>query len=102
MSFGDMLREDRRGVILCALDEAGAFRLAEGTVKSVLGSFGHNVSAAEVRGDLDWLDKQGLLRLERAPLASGAELWTAQLLEAGQDVARGVRHPGVKQQAPKR
>lgn len=102
MSFIDTLREDRRGVILCALDEMGGNRLAEGSVKSVLASLGHVVGGDVVRTDLEWLQQQGLLRVERVPAGDGGEHWLAQLLEAGQDVARGVRHPGVKRQAPKR
>ena len=102
MSLAQTLAEDRRGIVLCALDEAGGSRLAEGSVKSVLDALGHRISSDQVRADLHWLEEQGLLRVERVPAAAGGEVWMAQLLDSGQDVARGVRHPGVRRQAPKR
>ena len=102
MSLVQTMQEDRRGIILCGLDEANGAMLGEGSVKSVLGAFGHLVSSAEVRGDLDWLDQQGLVRVTKVLARDGSDLWTVQPLEAGQDVARGVRHPGIRKQAPKR
>lgn len=100
MSLAVTLQEDRRGLILSMLDEAGGNRLAEASVKSILDTFGHRLSGDQVRSELNWLEAQTLLRIERIPSGAG-QVWMVQLLESGQDVARGVRHPGVRRQAPR-
>ncbi len=97
MSLAVTLQEDRRGLILSMLDEAGGNRLADGSIKSILDTFGHRLSTDQLRADLHWLDGQGLVRIEKT-----ATVWMVQLLEAGQDVAGGVSHPGVRRQAPRR
>ncbi|GGG30886.1 hypothetical protein GCM10010964_18520 [Caldovatus sediminis] len=99
MSFADLLAEDRRLVILRALAEDHDFSLNDGTLKRVLAHFGHGVSRSMVRGDLQWLADQRLLRLERIG-GGGGELWVATLTEDGADVARGRPHPGVARPAP--
>jgi hypothetical protein len=65
----------------------------------VLEHFGHGVSRAMVRGDMQWLSDQRLLRIERIATEAG-ELWVATLTEDGADVARGRPHPGVARPAP--
>ncbi len=102
MSFVAALQEDRRGLILSMLSEAGGHRLAEGSIKSILDTFGHRISTDQVRGDLAWLDDQGLVRVDKLSTGAGVAVWAVQLLEAGQDVAGGVAHPGVRRQAPRR
>lgn len=96
MSLVRALQEERRGLILTSLDEAGGARLAETSLKSVLDIYSHMVSTDQLRGDLAWLESQGLVSIDK----EGA--WIVQLLEAGLDVARGVPHPGVKRQPRKR
>lgn len=96
MSTTAALQEDRRGLILSALDEAGGHRLADASIKSILDRFNHRISTDQVHGDLSWLEGQGLVRIDKEAA------WMVQLLEFGQDVARGVAHPGVRRQAPKR
>ena len=96
MSLSAALQEDRRGLILTMLDEAGGMRLAESSIKSVLDLYAHRISTDQLRGDLAWLQGQGLVQID----TEGA--WIVQLLEAGLDVARGVPHPGVRRLPRKR
>lgn len=102
MSLPVALQEDRRGLILTMLDEAGGSRLAESSIKSILGnSFGHLISTDQLRADLQWLAGQGLVRVDEEPVRLGV-LWMVQLLLPGQEVAHGVPFPGIRRQAPKR
>ena len=96
-SLAVVLQEDRRGLILCTLDEASGFRLSDVSIRTILDNFGHRVSTDQVRGDLHWLAEQGLVRVEKVETH-----WLAELLNAGQEVARGVSHPGVRKQAARR
>lgn len=96
MSVTAALQEDRRGLILSALDEAGGARLAETSLKSVLDIYAHRISTDQLRGDLGWLEGQGLVHVDK----DGT--WIVQLLDPGMDVARGVRHPGVARLPRKR
>ncbi len=101
MSLETLLQQDRRALILSSLDEAGGNRLSDLSVKSVLALFAHLISTDQVRTDLHWLEQQGLVRVQRE-VSTGGEIWMVQLLDLGQDVARGLSHPGVRRQAPKR
>ena len=96
MSVTAALQEDRRGLILSALDEAGGMRLAESSLKRILDNFAHRISTDQLRGDLDWLRAQGLVQVDKEGT------WIVQLLDPGLDVARGVPHPGVARQPRKR
>lgn len=102
MSFTQALSEDRRGIVLRVLDEAPGYRLSESSLRTVLDHHGHMVSSDEVRAELEWLKRAGLVFVEAMPLPQGGELRIARLLSAGQEVARGLPHPGVRRQAAAR
>lgn len=96
MSIASLLAEDRRLVILRALAEDHDAALNERVLRRVLASFGHDVSADMLRGDLQWLADQALIRIETLPAQDGgADLWLAHGRDDGLDVARGRPHPGV-------
>lgn len=99
MSLVEALQADRRLIVLRALDETPGFGLNEGTLKIVLGQFGHRVGGDEVRADMTWLEQHGLVRLEKIQAQRG-ELWIAHLLEPGQAVANGRPYPGVARPEP--
>ena len=52
------------------------------------------VTSDVLRGDLQWLKDQALIRIEEVQLNRGA-LWIAHLLTKGLDVANGAPFPGV-------
>jgi len=91
-----VLAEDRRLVILRALDEAQGTSLNESIVKKLLEHVGHRVGRDQVRQDVAWLADSGLVRIEKLEDGvSPGELWVAHLREDGRDVARGRPFPGV-------
>lgn len=93
-SLSLLLTADRRLVILRSLTETG-LEANEMVLRQALDHFGHHASADMVRGDLQWLAEQELVRIEKLS-ASAGELWLVKLTRSGQDVAEGrsVR-PGV-------
>jgi hypothetical protein len=94
MSLTSIMAEDRRLALLLSLMEAGGFELNEDALRLMLRSLGHVVTYDVLRGDLNWLSEQGLIRIEKLPVNSG-ELWIAHLLGRGQDVADGAAYPGI-------
>jgi hypothetical protein len=99
-ALAEIIAEDRRLAVLRTLEEAPGTQLNEGALQHVLGHLGHQVGHDIVRADLAWLEKHGLVRTEKLPVASG-ELWLAKLTLAGADVSTGrSHHPGVARREP--
>ncbi len=94
-SFAEFVSEDRRLVILRTLDVAPGYRLNEHVLKTALQHLGHNVGTDTVRAEAIWLKDHGLVRTEEVEMDAGT-LWIVRLTEAGQMVAQGRYHPGVK------
>lgn len=97
MSLAELLHEDRRLVILRALDEADGYSLNE----SILGRTLERVRLGivdrdQVRTYLLWLERHELVRIEKLEDgASPGELWIATATKLGTAVARGRAHPGI-------
>ncbi|OYV35525.1 MAG: hypothetical protein B7Z80_18120 [Rhodospirillales bacterium 20-64-7] len=98
MSLANVLAEDRRLIVLRALDESG-FAANETVLKTVIESFGHHPTRDLVRADLVYMAEHGLIRLEKLEAASG-QLWIAHLKTEGQEVAQGRVHPGIARREP--
>jgi hypothetical protein len=98
MSFADTLAEDRRLIMLRALDDV-SYSANESVLRSVTEGLGHRVSREMIRADIQFLAEHSLVRIEKLPAQSG-EIWIAHLLPTGQDVARGRVHPGVARREP--
>jgi hypothetical protein len=98
MSFAETLAEDRRLIMLRALDEAG-FSANETVLGRVTEEFGHHPTRDLIRADMSFLAQHGLIRLEKIAAQSG-ELWIAHLKTPGQEVAQGRVHPGVARREP--
>ena len=96
MTYAERQAADRRGIVLRALDEGG-HRLPETSLRRIVDLHGQMVSLDELRADLQWLERVVLVRIDREPVPSG-EVWMVQLLDAGQVVARGRSHPGIRPQ----
>lgn len=95
-SFTRLLSEDRRLVVLRILDRAPGNEANHYILRDALDSMGHNVSRDVVRGELAWLEEQGLITVENLGSMS-----VAQLTGRGQDVSLGrAVVPGVKKPVP--
>lgn len=93
----DILTQDQRLVILRTLTETG-FDANESILSSGLEMYGHRISRDLVRNHLNWLEEQGLVRIER--LANG--YMVATIAARGADVAEGrVVVDGVKRPRPR-
>ena len=93
MTFAERQLADQRGIVLRLLDEDG-HRLVQASIRRMLDLHGHRISMGELHAVLAWLERAGLIRVDREPVLDG-EVWIAQLLDDGQLVARGRSHPGV-------
>jgi hypothetical protein len=98
MSMQETLAQNRRLIILRALDEAG-YKANETVLKTVTETFGHRPTKEQIRADFSFLSEHGLIRMETVPTQTG-EIWIAHLLTAGQEVAQGRVHPGVARREP--
>ncbi|GFM37691.1 VpaChn25_0724 family phage protein [Desulfovibrio psychrotolerans] len=96
MSFQTVLAEDRRLCILRLLSGSPGREANHYVLKTALQSLGHAVSHDVVKGDLAWLDAQGLVAT-----SDKSDVTVATLRAYGQDVADGVASvPGVKRPMP--
>lgn len=94
MSLTSIIAEDRRLAILLTLMEAGGYELNEDTLRLALRQLGHIVTHDVLRGDINWLAEQDLVRNDVQRVTSG-DLWIARLSGKGQDVADGMSYPGI-------
>lgn len=96
MSFENYLTEDRRLVLLKALQATAQYQANGYLLKHFASSVGHTVSSDRIAQDLAWLREQGLVTL-----AEAGEVTVATLTTRGLDVATGATVvPGVKRPAP--
>lgn len=95
--YTETLREDRRLSLLQTLAGATDYTAHAHLLRQALAGLGHQVAFDVLRGDLAWLDEQGLI-----VLADG-EIPVATLTLRGEDAARGLTHvPGVARKLPGR
>lgn len=99
MSYADHVREDCRLVILRLLNDAPAYTANSSVIDTFLHKIGHRITRAQIKGELAWLDEQGLIITQ--PLDE-VDLVVATLTGAGRDVATGEgRYPGVARPSPR-
>lgn len=98
VKLAERMAEDRRGVVLRMLLSAEGHSLNEDLLSRELTRLRiGTVTRDDMRGLMAWLERQGLVEIEKlegADLPEG-ELWIAKATRAGRDVARGAAHPGV-------
>ena len=95
-NFAAFLAEDRRLVILRVLSELPAYRTNSFLLSTLLGKFGHEPSADQVKGDLAWLQEQQLVTVEAVESVHIATLTTRGAdVAAGRAVVPGVKRPGA-------
>lgn len=92
MKFDQLVIEDRRYLILRALQSAAGYQASVNLLQAFLDSFGQKVSSDLVVGDLTWLAEQGLIELDKSNISA-----IAKLLNRGEDIALGrSTYPGVR------
>lgn len=90
-SYKDLLRQYRRRLIIELLNESNDLRINEIILKSMINTRLSAVGSDVLRSDLQWLEDQSLIRIEKH-----ADLWVAELTKTGQDVATGAMvMPGI-------
>jgi hypothetical protein len=95
-SYAEFESEDRRLVLLRALQHAAQYRTNAFLLRRYCASVGHTVSADRLEQDLAWLKEQGLIELEQVDKVS-----VATLTPRGLDVATGAATlPGVQRLQP--
>jgi len=95
-SYSEMETEDRRLVLLRALEKAVMYRANMFLLRDYAEAVGHTVSADRLAADLAWLKEQGLVTLHTAESVT-----VATLTERGRDVATGrAEVPGVQRPHP--
>lgn len=96
MSFADLMTADRRLVILRILERAPGYTANSSILHSQLDHTGHRCSRDQVKGDVAWLEEQGLVKAEDVGFAV-----VATVTDRGCDVALGrAIVPGVKRPSP--
>lgn len=94
--FSDLLRADRRLVILRLLADGDDYAVNLYLLHAAMPGFGHVVSVDAIEADLAWLEEQGLVTVSET-----GGLKIARLTNRGDDVATGrARVPGVKRPRP--
>ncbi len=94
--FAAFVAEDRRLVILRVLANMPAYRSNSFLLTTLLGKWGHEPSADQVKGDLAWLQEQGLLTVQDVEGVYIATLATRGAdVAAGRAVVPGVKRPGA-------
>ena len=92
MSVLQVLTEDRRLRVLKALREISDGRMGEPVLLRILRAEGCPTDFDRLRADLDWLEQQACLRIERLPTENpGDKVWVAMLTDTGSRVAEGVQ-----------
>lgn len=95
MSYESYAGEDQRLLILQRLAAERDYAAHEHLLRTALAENGHRISADAMRGQLAWLDEQGLITL------LGDKVQVARLTLRGEDVASGAaRCPGVARPRP--
>ena len=96
MDFDQFQTQDRRLVLLRALDAADGYQANNILLQRYMTAVGHRVSADRLAGDLAWLTEMQLVKT-----AEGEGIIVATLTERGRDVAVGnTRVPGVARPQP--
>lgn len=95
------LIEDRRWFVLDAIAQMADRRLNADIILMILRNMGRPAGAEDVREDLEYLEREGCVTLERHTLSPGRALWVATLTVEGLQVRDNTREvPGVALRRP--
>lgn len=100
MSYERLLTEDRRLVLLRAMDGSPQRKANHFVLATICAQMGHSVAHDVTLGDLAWLADMGLCTTYVVQSAGGC-ITIAAITLRGADVAAGrVQVPGVKRPLP--
>lgn len=100
MNFAQFQAQDRRLVILKALQAAAQYRANAYLLRRYCEAVGHAVSADVMEGDLAWLHEQQLVQREVQGVGQQA-VTVVTATQRGLDVAEGLASaPGVARPQP--
>jgi hypothetical protein len=95
--FSERISEDRRIIILRALEASAGYESNESLLTMILRDFGHAVTRDQTRSEVTWLEENGLLTCEEI-----GGVMIATLTQRGSETAQGiVVTPGVKRPSPR-
>lgn len=95
------LEEHRRWYVLDAIAQIADRRLNADVLLMGIRAMGHPVSAQEIQEDLEHLEREGCVLLDRMTLSPGRTLWIATLTVEGLQARDNARHvPGVAARRP--
>jgi len=95
------LDEDRRWYVLDAIAQMADRRLNADVVLMSIRAMGRPALAQEIQEDLEHLEREGCVVLERLSLSPGRTLWVATLTVEGLQARDNARHvPGVASRRP--
>ncbi len=99
MSYLNFVLEHARLAVLKLLAEAPAYRANDSVLAQAIDQLGLPVTRDQLRGQLAWLEEQGLVTLERPTPSLIVATGTARALDvaAGRAVVPGVQRPGPGQ-----
>ncbi|WP_156474419.1 VpaChn25_0724 family phage protein [Gluconobacter albidus] len=96
-----LLIELRRWYVLDAIAQMANRSLNADIILMSLRAMGHPASVDDVREDLELLEREGCLTLERHTVSPGRFLWVATLTAEGLQVRDNTREvPGVAMRKP--
>lgn len=84
MSFGNLVAEHQRLLILQMLEQDAGYSHNEIVLQAGLDSLGHSISIAALHGMMDWLSDAGLLIVTDSAVGK-----VAKITARGVDVAKG-------------
>lgn len=95
------LLEDRRWFILDAIAQMADRRLNADIILMILRNMGRPAGVEDIREDLEHLEREGCVTLERMNVSPGRSLWVATLTAEGLQVRDNTREvPGVAMRRP--
>lgn len=96
-----ILLEDRRWYVLDAIAQMADRTLNEDIVLLTLRAMGRPAGIDDVRSDLEHLERESCVTLDRMTLAPGRQIWVATLTAEGLQVRDTTREvPGVAARKP--
>ncbi|GAN89901.1 hypothetical protein Gbfr_009_026 [Gluconobacter frateurii M-2] len=96
-----VLIEDRRWYVLDAIAQMADRRLNADVVLMSIRAMGRPATAQDIQEDLEHLEREGCVLLDRMTLSPGRTLWIATLTIEGLQARDNARHvPGVAARRP--
>lgn len=97
MGISNILNEHQRLSILHCLAAMDGYRANNSIIQTVCGQYGNNMTNDRLLTHLNWLEEQGLVKVESHDTYTVAVITERGLdIETGRASAPGVKRPGPK------